>query len=130
MAKADGISSTPADPIYAAIERHRNAARLWAAAVKVRDAFPDAGNPMTLEQQAQLDAAVAGARLPLIDAGLDLIETAPTTIGGFVAALEYARDQLLDGGACMPQAGDWLEAMVDTLADAAGDLLAQYPEEP
>jgi hypothetical protein len=85
--------------------------------------------PRRQRQQAQIDAAVASARLPLIDAGLDLIETAPTTIGGFVAALEYARDQLLDGGGCMPQAGDWLEAMVDTLADAAGDLLAKTPKE-
>jgi hypothetical protein len=122
-------TSTIPDPIHAAIERHRNAARLWAAAVKVRDASPDGANPMTLEQQAQFDAAVANARLPLIDAGLDLIETAPTTPQGLVAALEYARDQLDGGDDAMPQEVAWLDVFVDTLANAAGDLLAQYPGE-
>jgi hypothetical protein len=131
MAKADGTSSTPADPIYAAIERHKNAARLWAAAVKVRDAsFKDAANPVDLDQQHQLDAAVANARLPLIDAGLDLIETAPTTPPqGLVAALEYARDQLDGGDDAMPQEVAWLDVFVDTLANAAGDLLRTYPGE-
>jgi hypothetical protein len=38
------------------------------------------------------------------------------------------RDQLQDGGDAMPKAVAWLEIFVDTLADAAGDLLAQYPE--
>jgi hypothetical protein len=38
------------------------------------------------------------------------------------------RDQLQDGGGAMPKAVAWLEIFVDTLADAAGDLLAQYPE--
>src|SRR5712664_2837097 len=110
MAKADGISSIPVDPIYAAIERHRDAARLWPAAVAVRDAsFKDAANPMDLDQQAQLDRAVGNARLPLIDEGLELIGTGPTTVAGFVAALEYIRDQLVDGAAAMPQAVPWLD---------------------
>jgi hypothetical protein len=126
MAKA---TSTIPDPIHAAIERHRNAARIWQAAVKVRDAYPDGENPMLLDQQRQLDAAVASARLPLIDAGLDLIETAPTTAQGLVAALEYARDQLDGGDDDMPQEVAWLDVFVDTLANAAGDLLRWYPEE-
>ncbi len=125
MPKADRTSITSADPIFAAIERHRAAARVWAAAVKVRDASPDGAN----EQQAQLDEAVANARLPLVDAGLDLIGTEPTTPEGVVAALEYARDQLLDGGIAMPQAVPWLDHLVGTLADAAADLLAKTPKE-
>jgi hypothetical protein len=129
MAKANDKSTIPIDPIYAAIERHRNAARLWAAAVAVRNAFPDNANAMTLEQQAQLDAAVANARLPLIDAGFGLIETAPTTPAGLVAALEYARDQLDGGDDAMPQEVAWLDVFVDTLAEAAADILRQYPEE-
>jgi hypothetical protein len=150
MAKANHVCTTPADPIHLAIERHKNAARLWAAAVKIRDAFPDGANPMTPEQQAQIDAAVAGARLPLIDAGLDLIETAPTTIGGIVAALEYARDQMQDDGDYMPAdimldtgpgahelleraqavgvTVGWLDIFVDTLADASRDILAREGE--
>jgi hypothetical protein len=142
MAQASHVHSIPADPIHLAIERHKNAARLWAAAVKIRDAFPDGANPMTPEQQAQVDAAVAGARLPLIDAGLDLIETAPTTIGGIVAALEYIRDQLQDDGDTMPAdivldpeivaavsrgavgvTVGWLDIFVDTVADASRDIL-------
>ena len=122
-------ASTIPDPIYAAIDRHRNAARLWAAAAAVRDAFPDGANEMTLDQQAQLDAAVANARLPTIDAGLDLIGTEPTTVEGIMAGLEYARDLLLDGGHTMPQAIDWLGLLVGSLADAAADLLAGQKEQ-
>jgi hypothetical protein len=136
MVRANHKSITADDPIHLAIERHRSAARLWAAAVAVRSAFPDNANPMTLEQQRQIDAAVAGARLPLIDAGLDLIETAPTTLEGIVAALQYMRDRLQDDDDAMPEnividsvADDapigWLDVMVDTLADAAGDLLTR-----
>jgi hypothetical protein len=129
MPKAGHDPTLPDDPIHLAIARHRDAARIWQAAVAVRSAYPDSANPLMLdEQQRQLDHAVANARLVLIDCGLNLIECGPTTIGGFVAALEYARDQLLEGGAAMPQAGDWLEAMVDTLADAAADLLAKTTE--
>jgi hypothetical protein len=137
MAQATRVHSTP-DPILSAIEKHKNAVRLMQAALSVSDAFPDGTNPMTLEQQAQIDAAVAGARLPLIDAGLDLIETAPTTLEGIVAALEYMHDQLqLEGGAFMPAdivldttvvgavPVGWVDIFVDTLADASSDLLAQ-----
>jgi hypothetical protein len=104
--------------------------------VAVRDAFPDGANPMTLEQQAQVDAAVVGARLPLIDAGLDLIETAPTTLEGIVAALQYVGERLRFDGVDMPEnivldsvVDDapigWLNVFVDTVADAAGDLVAR-----
>jgi hypothetical protein len=139
-AKAGNVHNTPppqstTDPIFAAIERHRNAVRLYQAALSVSGAFPDAANPMTLKQAAQIDAAEAGARLPLLDAGLDLIETAPTTLEGIVAALEYMHDQMLEDGAFMPSdimldpiigaAVEWIDIMVDTLADASRDLLSQ-----
>jgi hypothetical protein len=135
MTKADSISTIPADPIHLAIERHKTAVRLWAAAVAVSAAFPDGANPMTIEQAAQIDAAETGARLPLLDAGLDLIETAPTTLEGIVAALEYMHDQMLEDGAFMPSdivldpavgvSVEWIDIMVDTLADASRDLLAR-----
>jgi hypothetical protein len=145
MAKANHVCTTPADPIHLAIERHKTAVRLWAAAVAVSAAFPDGANPMTIEQAAQIAAAVAGARLPLLDAGLDLIETAPTTLEGIVAALEYMHDQMLESGAFMPSdivldtseaalggtvgaTVGWLDIFVDTLADASRDLLAPHQE--
>ena len=118
------------DPIHAAIDRHRDAARLWRAAVNVRDAsYLDATNDFEIEQQARLDAAVVNARLPTIDAGLDLVGTEPTTVEGIMAGLEYARDLLLDGGHTMPQAIDWLGLLVGSLADAAADLLAGQKEQ-
>jgi hypothetical protein len=136
MVRANQKSITQDDPIHLAIERHRNAARLWAAAVAVHAAFPDGANPMTLEQQRQIDAAVAGARLSLIDAGLDLIECAPTTLEGIVAALEYMRERLRFDGVDMPEniiidslvdnvPVSWVTVFIDTLVDAAGDLLAR-----
>jgi hypothetical protein len=138
MSQAANKPSIPADPIHLAIERHKNAVRLYQAAAAVSGAFPDAANPMTLKQAAQIDAAEAGARLPLLDAGLELIEIKPTTLEGIVAALEYMHDQMLEGGAFMPSdimldpatgvAVEWIDIMVDTLADASRDLLAREGE--
>ncbi len=103
MAKDNNKSTTPADPIHLSIQQHRNAIRLWAAAVALRDVFPEGANSMTLEQQAQIDAAVDRARLPLLDAGLNLIETAPTTPEGIVAALQYMSERLQFDGVDMPE---------------------------
>ena len=135
MAKANHKSSITADPIYLAIERHKNAARLWAAAVDVWAKFPDGPEPMTRERRIErerINDAWREARGTMDKQGVDLINTAPTTVAGIVAALGYMRDQLRDDGDCMPQLDaaavdtiGWVDVFVNTLAGAAGDILAR-----
>jgi hypothetical protein len=129
------------DPIYAAIERHKVACVPWDAAIDVRAVFPESADPMTDEQWEQhdlLDEAVEDARGTLEKAGVDLIHTAPTTAAGVVAAIRYMRKQMRTDGTYMPYdielkfddlyAGDgavvlaWIDAWLDTLADAAAEL--------
>ena len=127
------------DPIYAAIERHKAAALIWDAAVNVRAHFNDLH--MTDEQREQcdlLDDAVEDAWEPCEQSGIDLITTKPTTPAGIITAIRYIQIQMRDDGTYMPQgvefeytegsAGDsraamgWIDAFLDTLADAATEL--------
>jgi hypothetical protein len=129
---------TSVDPIYAAIERHKEAAVVWNAAVDVRAAFPEGRAPLTDDEREQcdlLDDAVAAARDTLEQTGVDLINTAPTTLAGIARALNYIREQMLqEDGIYMPSglrlADDtdgeypvaWIEAFLDTIEHAAREL--------
>jgi hypothetical protein len=147
-AGARAYSGHAADPIFAAIEKHRAAAAVWDAAVGVRASFPEGPEPMTderWEERDRLDAAEEDAREPLVDAGVDLVGTKPTTLAGIIAAISYIRTQMRDDGTYMPfasevdfdfeyteeSAGDsldtmgWIDAFLDTIADAAAAALAE-----
>jgi hypothetical protein len=127
------------DPIFAAIERHKQAAAVWDAAVDVRSNFNDLD--MTDEQWEQLDElddAVEDAWRPCEQAGIDLLNTEPTTHAGIVAAIAYIRIQILDDGTYMPHrmefeftpgsAGDaketiaWIDAFLHTIARSTAAL--------
>ena len=125
------------DPIYAAIERHKAAALIWDAAVNVRADFPDTVDPRTDEQQErlyELESAVDETWEPCEQASVDLINTAPTTLAGIIAAIQYIRVQMRDDGTYMVHrllldtGGDaqetmgWIDAFLDTIADAAASL--------
>jgi hypothetical protein len=125
------------DPIYAAIERHKETAAIWDAAVNVRAHFPDTSDPRTDEQWErvdELDNAVDEAWEPCEQASVDLINTAPTRLEGIIAAIAYIRIQMRDDGDYMVHrllldtGGDaqetmgWIDAFLDTIADAATDL--------
>ena len=123
------------DPIYAAIERHKAAAAIWDAAVTARARFPDTDmNDEQAEQCDLLDESREIAWEPCEQSAIDLINTAPTTLAGIVAAIQYARIQMQDDGTFMPHGleyengGDaqetmgWIDAFLDTLADAATEL--------
>jgi hypothetical protein len=141
---AAALTLTPAraaapgtDPIFAAIERHKAACVPWDAAIDVRAEFPEGPHPMTDEQWEQRDAlddAVDEARVILQQAGLDLINTAPTTATGIATAIRYMQRQMRTDGTYMPYdiefefddgyEGDGgvvlagIDAFLDTLADA------------
>jgi hypothetical protein len=99
------------DPIYAAIERHKAAALIW-----------------------KLESAVDETWEPCEQASVDLINTAPTTLAGIIAAIQYIRVQMRDDGTYMVHrllldtGGDaqetmgWIDAFLDTIADAAASL--------
>jgi hypothetical protein len=133
-------AATP-DPIFAAIERHRAAGIVWDAAVDVRSVFPEGSEPMTDEQWEQretLDDAVSEARCALSEAGMDLIRTVPTTVGGICGAIAYIQRQMRDDGTFMPfdigfhydvgYEGDsavvfgWLDAFLNTIASAVSEF--------
>jgi hypothetical protein len=131
-----------ADPIFAAIEKHRVAAAVWDAAVGVPLSFPEGPDPLTDEQweeRDRLDDAVDDTRELLVDAGVDLVGTKPTTHGGIIAAISYIRTQMRND-AFMPweaefefefdegcpgdaqQTMKWIDAFLATIADAAAAL--------
>ena len=142
VARARPADAAPApDPIYAAIERHKAACVPWDAAIDVRAEFPEGPHPMTDEQWEQRDAlddAVDEARVILQQAGLDLINTAPSTATGITIAVRYMQRQMRTDGTYMPYdiefefddlyAGDgavvlaWIDAWLDMIAEAAPKL--------
>ena len=133
------IAALAVDPIYAAIERHKQTAAVWDAAVDVRSNFNDLH--MTAEQREQrdeLDDAVEDAWAPCDQAGIDLVTAKPTTPAGIVAAIAYIRIQMRDDGTYMPhrmefeyspgsegdskQTMGWIDAFLETIASAAASL--------
>ena len=136
--RAGASAPPPDDPIYAAIEKHKAACIVWNDAVDIRSEFSDLH--MTPEQRRQrdlLDAAERDAWEPLSQAGMDLLNTKPTTLGGIVVAVQYIRFQMTDDGTHMPRhlkydhGGDaqetmgWIDAFLATLAGAAAALARQ-----
>jgi hypothetical protein len=115
------------DPIFAAIERHKQAADVWDAAVQV---WGNADGPAPVP----IECALCDARDSLDDAGVDLINTAPTTLHGIARALNYIRQHMVkEDGVYMPSGlglkGDddpevvgWVDAFLDTIGDAATEL--------
>jgi hypothetical protein len=128
------------DPIFAAIERHRAAGIVWNAAVDVRSVFPDSSEPMTDErvQRNELDDTVEEASVTLRKTGVDLIDTAPTTLDGIAVAIAYMQRQMRDDGTFMPYDiefvfddgyfGDggivlgWIDRWLNTIAGAVSAL--------
>jgi hypothetical protein len=89
---AAGAAALPIDPIYEVIEQHRKAAREHHEAVDIHMAFEESGmEGEKLEKYNRLVAATAAAYDELEDAGLDLINTRPTTLTGIFALCQYIK---------------------------------------
>jgi hypothetical protein len=128
------------DPIFAAIERHKQAGAVWDAAVDVRSNFNDLdmSTDEQWEQRDELDDAVEDAWRPCEQAGIDLVNTEPTTQAGILAAIAFIQIQMLDDGTYMPYSmefeyspgseGDskhimaWIDAFLHTIARATAAL--------
>jgi hypothetical protein len=78
------------DPIYALIERHKQAAAAHDATTEVRAHFDDLNmNEEQKEQFYALEAAVDSAWDSLDEVGTDLVNTKPATLAGIVALCRY-----------------------------------------
>jgi len=127
-------TGSPVDPIYAAIEQHKAACVPWDTAISVRGSYDESDDNETQ----RLDDAQDEAWEAVEQAGIDLITTGLTTPAGIITAVRYIQIQMRDDGTYMPQgiefeysdgsAGDsraamgWIEAFLDTIADAATKL--------
>jgi hypothetical protein len=132
------VAATAIDPIYAAIERHKEAAVVWDAAVDVWAKFPDGPEPMSIERQMErerINDAREAARDALDDVAVDQINTAPTTLACIARALNYIREQMLKGDGIYMVRGlrladdtdgeypvAWIDAFLDTIEHAAREL--------
>jgi hypothetical protein len=123
-------SALPADPIYAAIEAHRDLAKAYDEAWKLRGHCKDFGS-LTEEEKArvsELNDLTDAAGLPLEAAAMDLFNTHPTTRTGISSALFYMRIQHRNNGEHMIQGWlededgeryiDWRDAWLETLTQA------------
>jgi hypothetical protein len=132
---APARAAAPAeDPIYAAIERHKDRVKTYDAVWKLRGRCKDFGTLTEAEKAhlRELDDATDAAGLPLEAAGIDLFNTAPTTHAGIIAALRYMRIQHEGDGEHMIQGWhededgerfiDWRNAWLETLIDAVDEL--------
>jgi hypothetical protein len=80
------------DPIYEVIERHRKACREHNEALDIHMAFEESGmEGEKLAKYKRLVAATDAAYDELEEAGLDLINTRPTTPAGIVALCQYIK---------------------------------------
>jgi hypothetical protein len=85
-------AATAIDPIFAVIERHRKACREHNEAVDIHMAFEELGmEGEKLAKYKRLVAATVAAYDELEDAGLDLINTRPTTLAGIFALCQYIK---------------------------------------
>jgi hypothetical protein len=127
------------DPIFAAIEKHKALTVPFDAAWKARSCFNDTGE-LTEEQRQQLqnlNNAIDAAGLPMEQAACELFDTQPTTPAGIVAAIRVIQTYYRDDGDSghMPRGEwlyededdsrngrDWLECLLDTLAEAVTAL--------
>ena len=131
VAGARPTDAAPAiDPIYAAIEKHKADGAAWDAVMNVRARYDEADDDETQRLQDAADEAWE----PCEDAAIELLNTSPTTLAGIVAAIRYIILQMSDDGTYMPHhieydnGGDaqetmgWIDAWLDTIADAATEL--------
>jgi hypothetical protein len=122
------------DPIYAAIKRHRELAKICDAAWKLRAQCRDFGTLTEAEQAhvLKLNDAVDEAHLPLEAAAMGLFNTEPTTHAGIITALFYMRIQHRNNGEHMIRGWlededgeryiDWRDAWLETLIQAVMQL--------
>jgi hypothetical protein len=110
-----------ADPVYEVIERHRKACREHNEAIDIHMDFEELGmTGAKLEEYKRLVAETDAAYDELEDAGLDLINTQPTTMAGIFALCQYIKPLFAEDDA--PDLPQYILYDDDTTATSAGAL--------
>ncbi len=117
-----------ADPIYALIERHKQAVAVYDAATDVRARFNDINmNDEQRKQLAVLQDAVDEAWDPREEAAIDLLNTKPTTLAGIVALCRYI-EPLLNADGELPPAIYWDDETISSAGGAFANVIAAAAE--
>jgi hypothetical protein len=120
-AAAPDSPACAADPIYAVIGRHRKACREHHEAVDIHMDFEEIGmTGAKLEEYKRLVAETDAAYDELEDAGLDLINTRPTTMAGILALCQYINPLFAEDDA--PDLPQYILYDDDTTATTAAAL--------
>jgi len=119
---AAALAAAPAvDPIFAAIDAHRQAVAAHDAITDVRAAFDDVNMDQQKKQLAVLAAAVDKAWDSLEDVGINLVNNKPTTVAGILALCRYVEPLLNERGTVnLPEDIHWDD---DTRSSAGGALM-------
>jgi hypothetical protein len=132
------MAAVSPDPIYAAIDQHKQTVAVFHAAVTTRSRFNDLNmDDERRKQLSLLEEAIDAAWEPCDQAGLDLITTQPATLAGMIEAIRYAQIHLRNDGIFMPQdvpdwmiedvgaaddAKQWLDVFLRTITEAAAAI--------
>jgi hypothetical protein len=100
------------DPIFAAIALHRRLYGEWSADIHASENDPKPGSPEDIASDRQLERADEALRA--------FLGTAPTTLGGAIAALEYAASP--EGGICEDYTN------LESGAQLEGDAADRFPQ--
>jgi hypothetical protein len=113
--------ASEADPIYEVIERHRKACAAHNEAIEIHMDFEEVGmTGAKLAKYNSLVAATDAAYDELDDAGLDLINTRPTTLAGIFALCQYIKPVFAEDDA--PDLPEYILYDDDTTATPAEAL--------
>jgi hypothetical protein len=96
-------SNEPGDPIFDAIERHRQSHAIWSAAVHREFKFEGKDDARFIKSQLLTEEKAIERH----NACVDLVTIYPTTIAGVIALLRYYAEHVsLDGNTCRPEYSD------------------------
>lgn len=115
-------ASTEPDPIFAAIERHRQSIAPWLAAVEYEFGI-DRNDP----RHAEAERMTAEKQGNLLETCADLIRIYPTTIAGVVALLRYFAQSAADDRVYWPGRHTDYELDLARHAAAALERIARSP---
>lgn len=127
LSRRSGQANPDADPILAAIGRHKSATEAFREATDFEDQgwFAQHGGSISAESMAAAKAAYEAADLAQVEAWNALFDTEPTTPSGLTALLRYVSvhaDDMLDTGGTYTTA-----SIFDVMADRVAVLTGQLP---
>jgi hypothetical protein len=126
------VAARERDPIYDAIEKHRDACKARSAAVRADFGYEEETccvGQMTPEQRRiynKLEQATGDAWGHLDDVSIDLVTTKPTTLAGVIALCDYFVPLLNDPTLVdLPEAIAWDDDTETAIAAAFADVIAK-----